>query len=497
MRNPTNVILTGVASGDLVTMIAYGIYAVYLNVLTAPSPDEYTHSLAMVRVILITQGLILGSHTFSTVLLVVLAVLRCRIMYVVTLGRGSKSHGKTGVQPNAQKRIVLVGFAVGIVLGLTVGIPVHFIYEIELRPHNQTSQMNVTHSLMSYWFDIRPGADGLEHGHFVLNGVFVKILASVLIFVLTSFLLVTMRIAEKHYQELQMLSGKKPAKLVQAERANTEDLTKTRGRKVVPKFRRRAQTTFFGPTPPDVALQSYRTVYFRVRFYIPLHCLRERDTQHLYYEQLRTNLLEYGLYCDLATYLELAALALQAEYGNAPTDCLDEELNGQTIPVYFDPEGIYPHQMLQEYSREGLLRMTFRRHMALQDMPRRSAEFHFIRLGSKRTSNFNKHLYKLAPMSQSNFTVWLGVSPDGIELHQERVLIVHLYARKTVRKFQFEHGLSSKHMFALVSHMHFFQLRAELSAPYSAGLLEHIEDRQLEQIARKFSEEVGTVLAGT
>ncbi|KER22907.1 hypothetical protein T265_09080 [Opisthorchis viverrini] len=271
------------------------------------------------------------------------------------------------------------------------------------------------------------------------------------------------------------------------------------GRKVVPKFRRRAQTTFFGPTPPDVALQSYRTVYFRVRFYIPLHCLRERDTQHLYYEQLRTNLLEYGLYCDLATYLELAALALQAEYGNAPTDCLDEELNGQTIPVYFDPEGIYPHQMLQEYSREGLLRMTFRRHMALQDMPRRSAEFHFIRLGSKRTSNFNKHLYKLAPMSQSNFTVWLGVSPDGIELHQqiksgwisptslilwrdiycisqkERVLIVHLYARKTVRKFQFEHGLSSKHMFALVSHMHFFQLRAELSAPYSAGLLEHIE----------------------
>ncbi|KER22909.1 hypothetical protein T265_09081 [Opisthorchis viverrini] len=228
MRNPTNVILTGVASGDLVTMIAYGIYAVYLNVLTAPSPDEYTHSLAMVRVILITQGLILGSHTFSTVLLVVLAVLRCRIMYVVTLGRGSKSHGKTGVQPNAQKRIVLVGFAVGIVLGLTVGIPVHFIYEIELRPHNQTSQMNVTHSLMSYWFDIRPGADGLEHGHFVLNGVFVKILASVLIFVLTSFLLVTMRIAEKHYQELQMLSGKKPAKLVQAERANTEDLTKTR-----------------------------------------------------------------------------------------------------------------------------------------------------------------------------------------------------------------------------------------------------------------------------
>ncbi|TGZ74463.1 hypothetical protein CRM22_000933 [Opisthorchis felineus] len=64
------------------------------------------------------------------------------------------------------------------------------------------------------------------------------------------------------------------------------------GRKVVPKFRRRAQTTFFGPTPPDVALQSYRTVYFRVRFYIPIHCLRERDTQHLYYEQLRTNLLE-------------------------------------------------------------------------------------------------------------------------------------------------------------------------------------------------------------
>ncbi|TGZ73344.1 hypothetical protein CRM22_001578, partial [Opisthorchis felineus] len=116
------------------------------------------------------------------------------------------------------------------------------------------------------------------------------------------------------------------------------------GRKVVPKFRRRAQTTFFGPTPPDVALQSYRTVYFRVRFYIPIHCLRERDTQHLYYEQLRTNLLEYGLYCDLATYVELAALALQAEYGNAPADCVDGAPDSQSVPVYFDPEGIYPHQ---------------------------------------------------------------------------------------------------------------------------------------------------------
>ncbi|CAH8608829.1 unnamed protein product [Dicrocoelium dendriticum] len=89
----------------------------------------------------------------------------------------------------------------------------------------------------------------------------------------------------------------------------------------------------------------YPTVYFRVRFYIPLHCVRLRSTVSIYYEQLRTNVLEYGILCAPSSYVQLSALALQAEYGDAPVEHGSQEALGCSLPRYFDPSSIYPEKL--------------------------------------------------------------------------------------------------------------------------------------------------------
>ncbi|KAF8571707.1 hypothetical protein P879_00506 [Paragonimus westermani] len=246
--------------------------------------------------------------------------------------------------------------------------------------------------------------------------------------------------------------------------------------------------------------EEYPVVYFRVRFYIPIHCLRDRSTQHIYYEQLRTNVLEYGLYCDLQSYLHLGGFALQAEYGNAPSNVVTiSESDKSFVPNYFDPGAIYPQRLIQEYGVENLLRWTLKEHVALRNMVACTAEFAFIRSASKHTSDFNLHLQSLPRMNRSHFSVCLGVSPEGISLyrqpkdawiwytntirwseidhlsHKDNIFLVHMNEKRVVRKFYLNHSLTAKHLFAMVGHMHQYQATAELSARHAAGLLEQIE----------------------
>lgn len=84
-------------------------------------------------------------------------------------------------------------------------------------------------------------------------------------------------------------------------------------------------------------------VYFRLRFYVPIHCLRDHSTKFAYYCQLRTNVLEYNLFCPVELYVQLAALGLQADMGNAPAMCVQPLQQGSEIlPVYFNVSAYFP-----------------------------------------------------------------------------------------------------------------------------------------------------------
>ncbi|CAH8479852.1 unnamed protein product [Schistosoma turkestanicum] len=244
-------------------------------------------------------------------------------------------------------------------------------------------------------------------------------------------------------------------------------------------------------------LQSspYPTVYFRVRFYIPIHCLNERATQHIYYMQLRKNYIFYGLFCDPNVYLQLAAFALQAELGDAPK-CF----NPESDTSYFLPEVYYPNKFIKSWNSVELVYHTYIHHSALRNTVAYLAKFHFIHLATKVNSDFNLHLYPLEkPAQKCRFSVWVGISPKGFTLYQQfpdnwivptnrikwneikriyydhRTVTVHLRSKARRREFKMQRTLSARHLFALITNMHFYQSIAEMSATRSNDLLEKIE----------------------
>lgn len=74
---------------------------------------------------------------------------------------------------------------------------------------------------------------------------------------------------------------------------------------------------------------------FGVRFYIPNHCLWGRCTRHFYYEQLKRNVLNYGLLCHVDVYLQLAGLAIQADHGVTKAENRDYDETNLCLSDYF------------------------------------------------------------------------------------------------------------------------------------------------------------------
>nr|CAH8842286.1 unnamed protein product [Trichobilharzia regenti] len=260
---------------------------------------------------------------------------------------------------------------------------------------------------------------------------------------------------------------------------------------------------FFLPTnksnfhhqPPSPITSSHPTVYFRIRFYVPIYCLNERTTQHLYYKQLRKNHIAYNLFCDPNVYLQLAAFALQAEVGNAP-----KKYNIETAAPYFLQELYYPSKFTESWDKSDLVYLTYIRHSALRNTVAYLAEFHFIRLATKLNSDFNLHLYPLKKHAEKcRFSVLIGISPNGFTLYQQypddwvtptnrikwneiermyydhREVTICLRSKSRRRDFKMNRTLSARHLFGLITNMHFYQSIAEMSATHSNGLLEQIE----------------------
>ncbi|CAH8498758.1 unnamed protein product [Heterobilharzia americana] len=278
---------------------------------------------------------------------------------------------------------------------------------------------------------------------------------------------------------------------------------------LTPTVRKSRLGIFFLPTNKSTfpnqssSPSSYPTVYFRIRFYIPIHCLNERVTQHVYYKQLRKNHIAYNLFCDSNIYLQLAAFALQAEVGDAP-----KMYNRETITSYFVPELYYPSKFIELWDSDELVYHTFIRHSALRNTVAYLAEFHFIRLATKLNSDFNLHMYPLKKYAQKcRFSVWIGVSPKGFTLYQqfpddwiiptnrikwneiERMYYNHhevticLRSKARRRDFKMNRRLSARHLFCLITNMHFYQSVAEMFAPHSNGLLEQIELEGSEELS--------------
>ncbi|TNN71811.1 FERM and PDZ domain-containing protein 2 [Liparis tanakae] len=114
-------------------------------------------------------------------------------------------------------------------------------------------------------------------------------------------------------------------------------------------------------------------VFLRVKFYVDdMSSILHRLTRHQYYLQLRRDLLEDRLYCNEETGLFLAALALQAEFGDYMP-----ELYGKN---YYQPEHYVSKRMLEKLALPNVKEELPRLHAGHAQILPEEAETEYLKL---------------------------------------------------------------------------------------------------------------------
>uniref|UniRef100_UPI003AAC9320 tyrosine-protein phosphatase non-receptor type 13 n=1 Tax=Centroberyx gerrardi TaxID=166262 RepID=UPI003AAC9320 len=130
--------------------------------------------------------------------------------------------------------------------------------------------------------------------------------------------------------------------------------------KVAPDSWKKVQTTSF-------------LVFLRVKFFVDdISFILHRLTRHQYYLQLRKDILEDRLYCNEETGLFLAALALQAEFGDYMP-----ELYGRN---YYQPEHYVSKRMLERLALPSLKEELPRLHASHAQMLPEEAETEYLKI---------------------------------------------------------------------------------------------------------------------
>nr|XP_018900555.1 PREDICTED: protein expanded [Bemisia tabaci] len=162
------------------------------------------------------------------------------------------------------------------------------------------------------------------------------------------------------------------------------------------------------------------TFQLRVQFYVesPL-LLRDEYSRHLYYLQLRKNVISRGTLHASASeeiIFLLTGLALQADFG----DFSEIQHTGQ----YFQLSDYFPPHMLSNGSEPRLFQTATNLHRHNCSLSKESAENEFIREASSASNcplTHNSHLYHLKQKKNdpNPGTVSLAISTTGIKLYED------------------------------------------------------------------------------
>ncbi|KAJ0067194.1 hypothetical protein NL108_012930, partial [Boleophthalmus pectinirostris] len=114
-------------------------------------------------------------------------------------------------------------------------------------------------------------------------------------------------------------------------------------------------------------------VFLRVKFFVDdISFILHKLTRHQYYLQLRKDILEERLYCNEETGLFLAALALQAEFGDYMP-----ELYGKN---YYQPEHYVSKRMLEKLALPSVREELPRLHASHAQMLPEEAETEYLKI---------------------------------------------------------------------------------------------------------------------
>ncbi|XP_049594937.1 tyrosine-protein phosphatase non-receptor type 13 isoform X5 [Syngnathus scovelli] len=148
-------------------------------------------------------------------------------------------------------------------------------------------------------------------------------------------------------------------------------------------------------------------LYLRIKFFLDdVNLIQHAMTKHQYYLQLRKDILEERMRCDMENAILLASIALQAEFG----DYQPEQLVGKT---YFRAEHYLPVSVLDKIDQTTIKEELPKLHRNYYGALESEAEFEFLKV-SQRLPEYGVHFHRVLPEKRSQTGIMLGVYTKGV-----------------------------------------------------------------------------------
>ncbi|KAL8590064.1 hypothetical protein ACOMHN_034295 [Nucella lapillus] len=163
----------------------------------------------------------------------------------------------------------------------------------------------------------------------------------------------------------------------------------------------------------DIEGRPLFTVWFRVQFYVDqVVLLREKVTRHLYYLQLKENVLKYNHLYNEEKCFQIVGYALQADCGNFIAD--------KHIADYFDPRLYFPAWMAEKRGSVYLSLNCPLIHQDMHNVTRTDAQLKYVRECSTPPGAHNLHFYRVRKKKTDKAcNTWLAICPRGVEVYED------------------------------------------------------------------------------
>lgn len=147
-------------------------------------------------------------------------------------------------------------------------------------------------------------------------------------------------------------------------------------------------------------------LFLRIKFFQDdVSLIQHTMTKHQYYLQLRKDILEERVRCDLENSMILASLALQAEFGDYQT-----ELHGKT---YFRTEHYLPASVLDKIDQTTIKEELPKLHSSYYNASEQEAELEFLKV-CQRLPEYGVHFHRVLPEKRSLTGIMLGIYSKGV-----------------------------------------------------------------------------------
>ncbi|XP_051955635.1 tyrosine-protein phosphatase non-receptor type 13-like isoform X5 [Xyrauchen texanus] len=147
-------------------------------------------------------------------------------------------------------------------------------------------------------------------------------------------------------------------------------------------------------------------LFLRIKFFLDdANLIQHAMTKHQYYLQLRKDILEERVRCDLENAIILASLALQAEFGD-----YQPELHGKT---YFRTEYYLPASVLDKIDQTTIKEELPKLHSTYYNTLEEEAELEFLKV-SQRLTEYGVHFHRVLPEKRSQTGIMLGMYSKGV-----------------------------------------------------------------------------------